>query len=161
MCVLWSEAILVRTVPDDLRTYIVAQLPGWVLAVLVVAALSQWTALPGWMAVLTVIVWIVKDLLLFPTMRRYYRSEPAERRIVGQRGTAVTDIAPTGFVRVRGELWQAASDGNIAAGSEIEVRDVQGLHLKVRQLREGIDVEIPGCQRDADSSRPRDCRRRD
>jgi membrane-bound ClpP family serine protease len=66
-------------------------------------------------------------------MRRYYRSEPAERRIVGQRGTAVTDIAPTGFVRVRGELWQAASDDNIAAGSEIYVRDIHGLKLTVRR----------------------------
>ena len=118
--------------PDDLRTYIVAQLPGWVLAVLAVGVLSQWTALPGRVAVLVVLLWIVKDLLLFPTMRRYYRSDPAERRIVGQRGTAVTDIAPTGFVRVRGELWQAASDDTIAAGSEIYVRDIHGLKLTVR-----------------------------
>lgn len=121
------------TLPDDLRTYLAAQLPGWVLALIAVAALSEWTALPGRVAVLVVILWIVKDLLLFPAMRRYYRSDPAERRIVGQRGTAVTDIAPTGFVRVRGELWQAASDDNIAAGSEIYVRDIHGLKLTVRR----------------------------
>ncbi len=119
--------------PDDLRTYILAQLPGWVLAVLAVAALSRWMALPARVAVVVVILWIVKDLLLFPTMRRYYRSEPAERRIVGQRGTAVTDIAPTGFVRVRGELWQAASEQDIVAGSEIYVRDIHGLQLTVRR----------------------------
>ncbi len=119
--------------PDDLRTYILAQLPGWVLAVLAVAALSRWMALPARVAVVVVILWIVKDLLLFPTMRRYYRSEPAERRIVGQRGTAVTDIAPTGFVRVRGELWQASSEQDIVAGSEIYVRDIHGLQLTVRR----------------------------
>jgi membrane protein implicated in regulation of membrane protease activity len=123
-------------VPDDLKTYIVAQLPGWFLAVLAVAALSRWMALPGRVAVLAVILWIVKDLLLFPTMRRYYRSDPAERRIVGQRGTAVTDIAPTGFVRVRGELWQAASEQEIVAGSEIYVRDIHGLQLTVRREAE-------------------------
>jgi membrane protein implicated in regulation of membrane protease activity len=122
--------------PDDLKTYIVAQLPGWFLAVLAVAALSRWMALPGRVAVLAVILWIVKDLLLFPTMRRYYRSDPAERRIVGQRGTAVTDIAPTGFVRVRGELWQAASEQEIVAGSEIYVRDIHGLQLTVRREAE-------------------------
>jgi membrane protein implicated in regulation of membrane protease activity len=122
--------------PEDLKTYIVAQLPGWFLAVLAVAALSRWMALPGRVAVLAVILWIVKDLLLFPTMRRYYRSDPAERRIVGQRGTAVTDIAPTGFVRVRGELWQAASEQEIVAGSEIYVRDIHGLRLTVRREAE-------------------------
>lgn len=118
-------------VPDDLRTYLAAQLPGWFVTVLAVAALSRWMALPVRMALLVVILWIVKDLLLFPTMRRYYRSEPAERRIVGQRGTAVTDIAPTGFVRVGGELWQAASEQDIVAGSEIYVRDIHGLQLTV------------------------------
>jgi membrane-bound ClpP family serine protease len=124
-------------VPDDLRTYIVAQLPGWVLAAVTGVALARWTALPGWLAAALPVVWIVKDLLLFPVMRRYYRSEPAERRIVGQRGTAVTDIDPTGFVRVRGELWQSASDHPIAAGSEIYVSDIHGLQLKVRQFRKG------------------------
>lgn len=116
---------------SDFRTYLVVQLPGWTLAAVVIAIVSRWTSLPVWMGVAVFGLWVVKDLLLYPAMRRFYRPEPAERRIVGQRGTAVTPIGPRGFVRVQGELWQARSDQPISQGATIVVRDVEGLTLLV------------------------------
>lgn len=116
---------------DNLQTYIAAQIPSWVAAALAFTMLARWSGSPGPLALGFLALWIVKDLLLFPAMGRYYRSEPAERRIVGKRGTAATDIAPHGFVRVHGELWQADSDQPIAEGAEVVVRDVDGLRLSV------------------------------
>jgi membrane protein implicated in regulation of membrane protease activity len=125
---------------EDVRTYIVAQLPGWILAAVALTALSKWMALPGWLAPGFLVVWIIKDLLLFPTMRRYYRSEPARQRMVGQRGTAVTAIAPNGFVRVNGELWQAESTRHLAEGSNVVVRGIQGLQLRVAPEERGPHI---------------------
>jgi membrane protein implicated in regulation of membrane protease activity len=115
----------------DLRTYLPLQVPGWMLGAVVIWVLHQ-SALIGAPTALTLLaLWILKDLLMFPVMRRFYRPEPAERRIVGRRGVAVTDVAPNGLVRVGGELWQAHSDEQIPEGSEITVRDIQGLQLRV------------------------------
>jgi membrane-bound serine protease (ClpP class) len=116
---------------DSLRTYIVAQLPGWLLAALAIIALARWLPLPTWVAVGLMTGWIVKDLLLYPAMRHYYRPALPDRRIVGQRGVAVTDLAPRGFVRIQGELWQAESDEEIREGADVLVRDVSGLQLRV------------------------------
>jgi membrane-bound serine protease (ClpP class) len=116
---------------DSLRTYIVAQLPGWLLAAVASIALARWIPLPTWAAVGLVTVWIVKDLLLYPAMRHYYRPVLPDRRIVGQLGIAVTDLAPRGFVRIHGELWQAESDEEIREGTDVLVRDVSGLQLRV------------------------------
>jgi membrane-bound ClpP family serine protease len=115
----------------DLRTYVVAQLPSWIVVALGVILVSRWASVPPELAAALLAVWIVKDLLLYPTMRRFYRPEPAEERIVGLQGVAVTGIAPRGFVRVRGELWQAESEHPIAAGAPVRVLAVDGLQLRV------------------------------
>jgi membrane-bound serine protease (ClpP class) len=55
--------------------------------------------------------------------------------LIGQIGKVTQDIAPEGMVLVFGEYWRARSaDGNtIAAGSEIEVVEAQGMRLMVRR----------------------------
>jgi membrane protein implicated in regulation of membrane protease activity len=91
--------------------------------------------LPAWIGASLVALWIAKDLLTYPFMRHYYRPQPSERRIVGERGNALTTLGPHGFVRVHGEIWQAqqAGDarGEIAQGTQVRVRDVRGLLLFV------------------------------
>jgi membrane-bound serine protease (ClpP class) len=116
---------------DTLRTYIVAQLPGWLLGAVAIIVFARWLPLSTWVAAGLVAVWVVKDLLLYPAMRHYYRPALPDRRIVGQIGVAVTDLAPRGFVRVHGELWQAESDEEIREGADVLVRDVSGLQLRV------------------------------
>jgi len=57
-------------------------------------------------------------------------SEPT--RLWGEDGTALSDLAPTGTVRVRGETWSAeALSEPIPAGSRIHVAEVDGLRLRV------------------------------
>ena len=51
--------------------------------------------------------------------------------LMGETGTALTDLAPEGRVFVHGEYWQAEADAPIAKGSPIKVIKVYS-HLKLR-----------------------------
>jgi membrane-bound serine protease (ClpP class) len=54
--------------------------------------------------------------------------------VLGARGTAVTDIAPSGLVQMAGEQWSArAQEGTIRAGERVEVVGREGLSLLVRR----------------------------
>ena len=53
-------------------------------------------------------------------------------KLDGEEGVAVTNLSPTGVVRVRGENWSAtALNGSIAAGTVIQVIDGSGVFLRV------------------------------
>jgi membrane-bound ClpP family serine protease len=76
------------------------------------------------------------DLVLFPSRRHYYTSEPANKRMIDEKGVALCDLAPRGFVRVRGELWQAQPmnpDQMIREGDTLRVREIRGLELIVER----------------------------
>jgi membrane-bound serine protease (ClpP class) len=51
--------------------------------------------------------------------------------LVGSRGEALTDLAPSGSVYVHSEYWSAVADGEIPRGSKIVVVSVDGMTLKV------------------------------
>jgi membrane-bound serine protease (ClpP class) len=54
--------------------------------------------------------------------------------MVGEMGTAVTDLNPRGNVFVHGELWQAEAEGFVPKGSPVKVvRVLDHLRLKVKQ----------------------------
>ncbi len=53
--------------------------------------------------------------------------------MIGEIGIALTEISPTGRVRVHGEIWQARSDVPIAPGEQVRVVAVEGLQVKVEK----------------------------
>jgi membrane-bound serine protease (ClpP class) len=53
--------------------------------------------------------------------------------LTGLRGQALERLAPRGRVGVRGEVWDAVGDSEIAAGDEIEVIGGERLVLRVRR----------------------------
>jgi membrane protein implicated in regulation of membrane protease activity len=116
------------------RTYVIAQLPGWIIAIIVTIALFRVADLPAWAAVCLLASWIGSGLLAYPRVKRYYTPEPAQHRIIGEPGVTTSVLAPEGFVRVNGELWQARTVDaarDIAEGARIRVREVRGLQLWV------------------------------
>jgi len=51
--------------------------------------------------------------------------------LVGEIGVAQTPLSPHGKVFVHGELWDAISTVNVAAGQTVVVRSLDGLRLRV------------------------------
>ena len=51
--------------------------------------------------------------------------------LVGTYGTALTDCAPDGQVKVKGQIWKARCRDGVSAGDGIEVIGVEGLRLDV------------------------------
>jgi membrane protein implicated in regulation of membrane protease activity len=135
----WTPKILLR--------YVLLQLPSQALVVLVLVVVRRWLELPPWLFWTCIACWFLKDVILFPFVWRAYDWDRAANAhsMIGLRGTAVENLAPTGYVRLRGELWRAevAGDGRpIAAGEAVAVRGSRGLTLLVEAEKggEGFDA---------------------
>ncbi len=62
--------------------------------------------------------------------------------MVGATGTAITDLGPSGMVRVDKETWTGISEsGRLAAGTAVRVRSVRGVHLVVEPAELGATAE--------------------
>ena len=132
----WSVRVVVR--------YAVLQVPAVVLLVLVLILVRQWVDIPAWFVWGMVGLWVVKDLILFPFVWRAYDTDHggAANCMVGARGIAKDRLAPSGYIRVRGELWQAEvmEDGPpIHRGQRVQVRGICGLKLLVQPDKVGTD----------------------
>jgi membrane-bound serine protease (ClpP class) len=54
--------------------------------------------------------------------------------LVGQLAVARSDLAPTGTVFLKGELWQAVtSEGAVKQGEQVEITEVDGFKLRVKR----------------------------
>jgi membrane protein implicated in regulation of membrane protease activity len=112
------------------QRYLLLQVPGWLVVAAALAVLHWLTGWPLWIVPGGVAVAVAKDLAMYRVVRDTLR--PPRRGLVGARGRAVERLAPRGYVRVEGELWQAeAGGGPIEAGAAIVVREARGLTLRV------------------------------
>jgi membrane-bound serine protease (ClpP class) len=69
--------------------------------------------------------------LVFQAQRR--RARTGAEGLVDQRGQAVSDLAPEGWVIVQGERWRARAVEPVTAGETVEILSVEGLLLRVRK----------------------------
>ena len=103
---------------------------AWLVAA---ASLGSGAGLAWWLAGTTVATSGVAVAVALPALG--YRKMPAVTgpgSLVGLPGQAVTDLAPTGVVSVRGETWSAdALLGSIRAGTAVRVAAVDGVRLRV------------------------------
>ena len=116
--------------------YLLLQIPGWVLAAMGLWLLRQWIGLSLWAAVGLFLVWVIKDLALYPFVRRAYegKSRTGDERLIGAEGIVEEQLAPSGYVRVGAELWRAEAmrvDEPIPRGSRVRVHAVRGLTLLI------------------------------
>lgn len=116
----WSAQLILR--------YTLLQIPGLALLVLILIVIQQWVELPAWFTWGLVIIWVVKEAVLFPLVWRAYDWDHAgdANSMVGLQGVVQKRLSPSGSVRVRGELWQATVVGDgpsIDKGEVIQVQD--------------------------------------
>jgi membrane protein implicated in regulation of membrane protease activity len=120
--------------------YALLQVPGIGLLMIVLFTARRWLDLPGWFIWGLVALWVVKDMVLFPFVRRAYESSSSEpsTSMVGMRGVATEQLNPRGYIRVRGELWRAElldSQQSVEAGRMVRIREERGLTLLVEPIK--------------------------
>jgi membrane-bound serine protease (ClpP class) len=125
--------------PRVFRRYLLFQLPGWVIVGTLCALAVRWPGISPATAVVLFAAWVAKDLLLYPWLRHGYVPGPADshRSLVGATGVAEQALAPSGWVRVRGELWRARVRSGIAVldkGAAVRVVEVDGMEIVVEPL---------------------------
>lgn len=117
-----------------LAKYALVQIPGTVLAALVLAwAHARGWISPGW-AVAAFVLWVAKDAALYPLLRAAYEAKPRSE-LEGERGRSRGDLDPRGWVFVRGELWKArvASGERVASGTPVRILRAEGRELVVER----------------------------
>ena len=124
--------------------YALLNLPGTLLIPLAWLFARQWIAVPAWVFLIVIIVWVAKDIILFPFVWTAYDwNRPGlSRRMTGARGIAVENLNPNGYVRIGGELWKAqlvAESQPVEKGKTVLVVRRKGLKLYV--LAESTPIE--------------------
>jgi membrane-bound serine protease (ClpP class) len=94
--------------------------PFWSVVVPVVASFGVFGAFAAWS---------VGRVLRTP-------SKLGEGELVGMRGVASTALAPSGTVSLRGELWTADAESEVARGEPVEVVAIEGMRLRVRRAEQ-------------------------
>lgn len=74
---------------------------------------------------------IVIFLLTLVLRAHARRSFSGREGMIGETGTARTDLAPSGKVFVHGEIWEAEAEETVRAGEKVKVIEVRG-GLKIR-----------------------------
>jgi len=117
--------------------YLLFQVPSWFVWILALILIRHWLDLPWWIIPGVAIPWVVKDIIAFPYVwRAYDPSEEGRHPLLGAEGIVVKPLNPSGYIRVRGELWRAevAGGGSIPQGETVRVQNVQGLTLIVQPV---------------------------
>ncbi len=125
------------------QRYLLLQAPGWILAAAVAYLLERYFSLPAWAGGGLLALLVLKDLVLYPHLRRAYEgARPAgAEALIGAVGKARQTLDPEGYIEVRGELWLAearAPEAPIAAGSLVEIVAADGVRLQVRPARVAV-----------------------
>jgi membrane protein implicated in regulation of membrane protease activity len=129
--------------PGVFWTYLLLQAPDIVLAGLILFVLHRWAGLPTAWAVGALVVWIAKDIAMYPVVRSVFGpSRTGPEAFIGARGVVADTLAPLGYVSLNGELWRAESlrpRQSVPVGAPVVVRSVQGLTFLVEPEPSGAD----------------------
>jgi membrane-bound serine protease (ClpP class) len=96
--------------------------------------IQRWIDYPWWVILILLLLWMIKDAILFPYMWRAYDPKGEDGRLhIGSEGVVVKDLEPEGYVQIRGELWRARVEKGrpVQEGEKVRVQKVEGLTLIV------------------------------
>jgi len=92
--------------------------------------------LPLFVLVIIMLAWAAYAIITYRLGSRALKRKPVVGLpgMVGARGKTVSDLAPEGTVRIKGELWESRAEGRkINAGVKVIVVGQDGLKLIVRR----------------------------
>lgn len=72
------------------------------------------------------------EILLWLRLRRI-RSITGPESLLGATGRAISDLDPSGQVRVKGAIWKARSRTEVRAGDDVVVTSMDGMELEVQR----------------------------
>ena len=87
--------------------------------------------IPLWGLILMMIALGVYNYITYRLGMKALIKKPIISPDIGSRGRTTTPISPKGYVRIKGELWQASSSSTIDAGVEIAVVGMEGMTLLI------------------------------
>jgi membrane protein implicated in regulation of membrane protease activity len=124
----WSARVLMK--------YTLLQLPGLIVFFIIMLFILRWFELPVWLFWCSVFAWVAKDVILYPFVWRAYdqQHKQDEDAMIGACCIAQEQMAPSGYVLVRGEFWKAdLTPGSrfVEKGERVRVRETRGLTLVV------------------------------
>lgn len=104
------------------------------LALAIVLALVVLEPPWSWVAVAAGFAWELGETALLIWWSKQRRVAVGAETLVGRRAVVSADCLPYGQVRVAGEIWGARCDAGAGVGSEVTVREVDGLTLVVEPV---------------------------
>ena len=90
--------------------------------------------IPLWGLILMMIALGIYNYMTYRVGKKAIVKKPMISPDIGSRGRTTTPISPKGYVRVNGELWQAASSSTIGVGEEITVVGIEGMTLLISPI---------------------------
>ena len=116
--------------------YILLEIPGWIVAAIVLWLLVRSDEMHAHTAWLLFGIWVAKDFALYPVLRVGYQPSAPDGSgsLVGALGIARERLDPSGYVRVGSELWRAElvqGQPPVESGASVRVVSVHRLTLRV------------------------------
>jgi membrane-bound serine protease (ClpP class) len=98
---------------------------------------SSWLSL-SWQSIfvvafLTIVFFVI--VLSYALKAQLTKVKTGREGLIGERGTAESDLLPRGKVLVHGELWNGMGESPIRAGERVVVTAVDGMTVKVKKER--------------------------
>jgi len=121
--------------------YYAIQFPSYLGVIILLIFLRWLTNLPIWSIWTLTIIWVLKDIIIFPFVWKAYdtHSPKLANKLIGGEGIAKERLAPSGYVQVNGELWKAVTKEGlppIAKNETVKICGVSGMMLIVEGAKE-------------------------
>ena len=85
----------------------------------------------------------IAEVTYWQRRMRREKVQTGVEHLVGATGEVAERLAPSGHIRVLGELWEARSSSELAPGTRVRVVAVHGLTLEVEALEGAAAGESP------------------
>ena len=121
--------------------YTVYAIVGTVLEVVALLLVVLWLLpllniyVPWWILAILVAVELGTSFFTYIMGRRALSKKQTcgPEAMVGSSAIVATPFNPTGYVKVRGELWKASCESRLEVGDEVVVTRVEGMKVIVRK----------------------------